>query len=147
MKLVLGSVLALSLALNAFFIYEHYDRPDGDFYGSGLREAYFIKAHEHGDVYDGNGDYYVIEHRDFDDGNIHRYLAKCKQTLSWLDGVTNPGKPMSDTCIYLPNLVGKSLAGGMMRKEGNTLVYAPWADDDTVQTADVLTMLSDVKLK
>ena len=147
MKFFVRAVLVLSLALNAFFIYDRSGRPDVDFYGTGIKNAYFIKQHEKGDIYDGNGDYFVIEHRDSDDNTVHRYMAKCQPALTWSDGVTKPGKPMSDTCIYLSGLVGKSIAGGKMRKEGNTLVYVPWADSDTVQTADVLTIISDEKLK
>jgi hypothetical protein len=33
-----------------------------------------------------------------------------------------------------------------MRKEGNKLVYAAWANDDTVQTADILTIINDEKV-
>ena len=50
---------------------------------------------------------------------------------------------MNDSCTYLPDLIGKSIAAGLMRQEGNTLVYAAWANDDTLQTADVLTIVSD----
>jgi hypothetical protein len=50
---------------------------------------------------------------------------------------------MGDGCTYIPSLVGKSIADGLMRKEGNALVYQPWEQDDTEQTADILTIVGD----
>jgi hypothetical protein len=133
--LALRAVLALSLGLNAFFIYEaHYDTPDVDFYHASKKNAYYIKERE-------GGDYFIIEHEG------HRFTAKCQPALTWLNGITNPGGAMSDSCIYLPGMVGKSIAAGLMRREGDTLVYAAWANDDTVQTADILTIVNDQAIK
>jgi len=47
------------------------------------------------------------------------------------------------SCTYIPSMIGKSIAAGLMRHEGNTLVYSPWADSDTVQTADILAIVDD----
>ena len=54
---------------------------------------------------------------------------------------------MSDGCTYIPSLVGKSIAEGLMRKEGGALVYQPWEQDDTVQTADILTIVNDETIR
>ncbi len=75
----------------------------------------------------------------------HRYTVQCQDTLTWLDGIYTSGHPMTDGCTYIPSLVGKSIAEGLMRKEGGYLVYQPWEQDDTVQTADVLTIIDDEK--
>jgi hypothetical protein len=132
---------ALSLGFNALFYYRDFcDKPDIDFYGTDRKEAYFIKQREAADSF-------IIEYRDFGHGPLHRYTAKCQPTLTWEDGIVNPGKPMSDSCIYLPGIVGKTIAAGKMRKEGNTIVYMAWTNDDTVQTADVLSIVRDEEVK
>ena len=38
----------------------------------------------------------------------------------------------------MTGLIGKSIAAGLMRREGNNLVFTPYADIDTEQTADIL---------
>lgn len=136
-KVIFGAIFALSLALNAFFMFDRSGRPDVDFYGTSKRDAYLIKAREREGVF-------VIRHRD--SSEVHLYTAKCEVTLTWLDGVVNPAHSMGDGCTYIPNLIGKTIAGGKMRKEGSTIVYVPWANDDTVQTADVLTILNDERV-
>jgi hypothetical protein len=128
-------ILLLSLALNAFLIWNnHYDIPDENFFPHGLRDAYFIKKHLGGEIF-------LIEHKG------HRYTAKCQDTLTWLQGIYMPGAPMSDGCTYIQSLVGKSIAEGLMRQEGNAFVYQPWEQDDTEQTADILTIIDDEKIK
>jgi hypothetical protein len=131
MKRILGAAFALSLGLNAFLIYENcFGHTDFVFYPTGLRRAYYVKG------LDRNS--FIIEHEG------HRFTAKCRVSLTWPDGPDNPGRPMSDgTCTYMPSMVGKSIAEGLMRHEGNSLVYLPWADSDTVQTADILTITGD----
>lgn len=130
---ILSVVLILSVALNVYFIWAYrYNTPDRDFLPSRLQNAYFVKKHVGGEIY-------VIEH------SGHRYTVKCQPTLTWLNGIYSPGAPMSDGCIYIPGLVGKSIAAGLMRKEGNALVFQPWEDSDTEQTADILTIISDEK--
>lgn len=132
-RAIVGLVLLLSLGLNAFFIWnDHYDVPDINFFSHGVRNAYFVRRHEGGKIF-------VIEH------SGHCYTVKCEETLTWLDGIYAPGKPMSDGCTYIPSLVGKSIADGLMRKEGGALVYQPWENVDTVQTADILTIIDDEK--
>lgn len=130
---IFGVILALSLALNALFIWnDHYDAPDENFFPHGLRDAYFIKRHV-------GGKYFVIEHPG------HRYLVKCQDTLAWPNGIYTPGEPMGDGCTYIPFMVGKSIAEGLMRDEGGALVYQPWEQADTEQTADILTIIDDEK--
>lgn len=131
---IFAAILLLSLSLNAFFIWnDHYDAPDVNFFPHGLRDAYFIKRHVRGKIF-------VIEH------SGHSYTVKCQDTLSWVyGGIYTSGHPMSDGCTYIPSLVGKSIAEGLMRKEGDALVYQPWEQDDTVQTADILTIIDDEK--
>ena len=136
MNRALGAALVLSLGLNAFYVYKNaYGHPDEDFYSPGLQSAYWIRAQNDGS--------YTIDH----DG--HRFTAKCRASLSWLDGIDNPGRPMTPdgVCTYMPSMVGKSLAAGLMRHEGNSLVFSPWASFDTVQTADILTITKDEKTK
>ena len=60
-------------------------------------------------------------------------------------GIYSSGHSMSDGCTYIPSLVGKSIAAGLMRDEGGALVYQPWEQEDTVQTADILTIIGDEK--
>ena len=111
---IFGLILLLSLGLNAFFMWTYdYDVPDVDFFPHGLRDAYFIKRHVGEEIF-------VIEHAG------HRYTVKCRPTLSWLDGIYTSGYPMSDGCTYIPSLVGKSIADGLIRKEGDALVYQGW---------------------
>jgi hypothetical protein len=130
---IFSAVLLISLGLNAYFIWAyHYDVPDRNFVPHELHDAYFIKRHVGGKVFE-------IEHAG------HLYTVKCEDTLSWLDGIYAPGRPMNDGCTYIPSIVGKSIASGLMRKEGGALVFQPWEDSDTVQTADVLTIVNDEK--
>lgn len=78
---------------------------------------------------------FVIEHEDM------RFTAKCKESLTWLDGDTKPPRFMDDhDCTYMHSLVGKSIP---MQQQGNKLMYYPWAGHQTVQTADVLEIVSE----
>jgi hypothetical protein len=132
---VWSAILLLSLALNGFLIWnDHYDVPDENFYSHRLRDAYFVKMHPGGEIY-------LIDHQG------HRYTAECQDTLTWLDGIYSSGRPMTTGCTYIPSLVGKSIAEGLMRKEGNTLVYQPWEQADTEQTADLLKIIGDHQIK
>ncbi len=132
LKMQFGRViLLLSLGLNASYIWDNqYHVPDINFFSHGLRDAYFVKKHVAGEVF-------IIEH------SGHRYTAKCRDTLTWLNGIQASGQPMSEGCTYMSSLVGKSIAEGLMRNEGGALVYLPWAQEDTVQTADILTIIDD----
>jgi hypothetical protein len=124
----------LSLGLNAFFLYPR-TKPDVAFYATGMKNAYHIKSLNRG--------LYTIEH----DG--HLFTAKCRVSVSWLDGTDKVGRPMaSGECVYMPTMVGKSIAAGIMRHErdSNSLVYLPWASFDTLQTADYLTIVDGESL-
>ncbi|MGB7547595.1 MAG: hypothetical protein WBM14_07595 [Terracidiphilus sp.] len=130
MKRILGAVFVFSLGLNAYFVYSNYcSHPNFDFYPTSLKDAYYIRGSN-------GGSSYLIEHEG------QRFTAKCQASLTWLDGTNSLGKPMSSngTCTYMASMVGKSIAAGLMRHEGNNLVYSPWANSDTVQTADILTI-------
>jgi hypothetical protein len=43
--------------------------------------------------------------------------------------------------------VGKTIGDDLMRMEPDSLVYAGWAGEDTVQTADYLTIIDDKPIK
>jgi hypothetical protein len=132
---IFQTILLISLALNAFFIWsDHYDVPNVNFFSHGLKDAYFIRKHTEGETF-------VIEHKG------HRYTVKCQDTLTWLDGIYSSGRPMGDGCTYMSSMVGKSIAEGLMRNENGVLVYQPWEQDDTEQTADILTIINDEKAK
>lgn len=135
-KPLLRAIFALSIGLNILLVYgDLRPRPDltQSRYAS-LKNAYFVRAHQHG--------YFIIEH----DG--HRFTAKCRASLSWLDGTDQPSKPMTDgDCTYMSSTVGKSIGDDLMRHENNTLVYSPWTGFDTVQTADILTIVKDQHIK
>lgn len=129
--------LAFSLVINVFFSLRYFQgKPDIDFYGGSRADAYLIKKHLAGDSY-------LIEHRNSNDKRLHVYTAKCQGAVTWEKGIVNPSASMGDACIYLPDLVGKTIVAGKMRKEDNIIVYVPWANDDTVQTADVLSIVRD----
>lgn len=128
---ILGAILLISLALNGVLIWSnHHDVPDVNFFSHGLEDAYYVKKHAGGETF-------IIEHKG------HRYTAKCRDTLTWLEGIYTVGRPMSTGCTYIPSLVGKSIAQGLMREEAGALVYQPWEQDDTEQTADILTIIND----
>jgi hypothetical protein len=137
MSRFLKSFLAISLIANALFCYRDFcGNPDITFYDHSRSDAYLI-------VRSPREDYFVIEHKEPGEHVVHRYTAKCRDTLSWLDGITNQGHPMSNGCTYLAQDIGKTIAAGLMRKEGSAIVYTPWSQSDTVQTADVLDITSD----
>jgi hypothetical protein len=76
---------------------------------------------------------YTIEHRG------HRITAKCRNSLSWPNGLGTFGAPMDDhECIYMSSLVGKTIGEDLMKRWKDTLVYSPWEGVKTVQTADYL---------
>ena len=126
-----GVMLLLSLSLNVFYFWnDHHNIPDESFYPHKVEDAYFVKKHVGGEIY-------VIEH------SGHRYTAECQDTLTWLDGIYAAGRSMGTGCTYIQSLVGKSIAEGLMRKEGGALVFQPWEQHDTVQTADILRIIND----
>ena len=141
MNRFLKLALALSITANVLFYYRDFcDKPDYDFYGGSRKNAYLIKRRL-------SGGSYVIQHREMGNNTLHLYTARCKSSLTWLKGVANPAESMGDSCTYVPSMVGKTVVEGMMRVEGSTIVLTPWANADTVQTADVLTIESDDVVK
>jgi formylglycine-generating enzyme required for sulfatase activity len=95
-----------------------------------LADAYYVTAFRDGA--------YIIEHKG------HRLTAKCRESLTFLDGPDKPGRPMSDhDCTYMVDQVGRSIGDDLMRQEQNQLVFSPSRGLDTVQTADFLDITND----
>jgi sulfatase modifying factor 1 len=95
-----------------------------------LADAYHVTAFRDGA--------YIIEHKG------HRLTAKCRESLTWLDGPDKSGRPMdAHDCTYMSDKVGKSIGNDLMRQEQNELVFSPWKGEDTVQTADFLDIIQD----
>jgi hypothetical protein len=80
---------------------------------------------------------FIIEHRD------HRLTVKCERALSWLDGPNNDPQPFSDPgeCVYIK--VGEYIGEDLMVETSDKLQYHPWSGEDTVQTADIMTITDD----
>ena len=75
-------------------------------------------------------------------------MAKCRASLTWLDGTDHLGRPLSEgDCTYMSDKVGKSIGDDLMRREKDSLVFAPWTGEDTLQTADILTITDDQLIK
>ena len=124
--------------------------------GAGVAVTLGVAYHKHPDftrntdtdiknayrVVSGGDRTYVIEHKG------HRYTVKCRASLTWLNGTDKPGLPMTDgDCTYMASKVGKTIGDDLMRKEPDSLVYAGWAGEDTLQTADYLTIIDDEPIK
>jgi hypothetical protein len=135
MKASTTKTVLLTLVLTLSIVYlAHGRRPDFSGSDAALANAYFVRSYRDGA--------YIIEHKG------HRFTAKCRASLTWLDGTDRPGKPMTDgDCTYMFDKVGKSIGDDFMRHENNTLVLAPWMGADTVQTADYLTITNDEPIK
>ena len=131
--LVAGSLIFLIVATAGgyWFYTSHIHRPD--FTRSNettLADSYHVTAFRDGA--------YLIEHKG------HRLTAKCRESLTWLDGPDKPGRPLdAHDCTYMSSYVGKSIGDDLMRQEQNTLVLSPWRGEDTVQTADFLDIIHD----
>ena len=125
-------------------------------FGAGIALTLVLVHHKHPDftrntdtdienayqVISGRGSTYVIEHKG------HRYTARCRASLSWLNGTDKPSLPMTDgDCTYMATMVGKTIGDNLMRTEPDSLVYAAWTGDDTLQTADYLTIINDESIK
>jgi hypothetical protein len=83
---------------------------------------------------------YHIEHK----GIV--YIAKCRASLSWLEGTDKPAEQITDgDCTYMSSMVGKTIGDDLMRTENGSLVFSPWAGEDTLQTADYLTITYQYK--
>ncbi len=135
MKASTVKTVLITIALTLLVVYfAHGRRPDFSGPSANLANAYFVRSYKDG--------VYTIDHKG------HRYTAKCRASLSWLDGTDRPGKPMTDgDCLYMHDKVGKSIGDDFMRRENHSLVFAPWMGQDTVQTADFLTITNDEATK
>jgi serine/threonine-protein kinase len=131
--LFVGSLIFLIVATaGGYWFYTSYiHRPD--FTRSNkttLADAYHVTAFRNGA--------YIIEHKG------HRLTARCRESLTWLDGPDKPGRPLdAHDCTYMSSWVGKSIGDDLMRQEQNELVFSPWKGEDTVQTADFLDITQD----
>jgi len=84
---------------------------------------------------------YVIEYR----GRV--YAASCRETLSWLDGIDKPGRPLTDhDCTYMQSLVGQRIPAKFMWHQNDELRYEPWSGLATVQTADILDITAEATI-
>ena len=91
--------------------------------------SYYIRAYRRGA--------YIIDY------NGHQLAATCRETLTWLNGIDQPGEPMGDGCTYMESLVGKQIPAELIWQQGKELRYQPWLGQDTVQTADVLDIIAE----
>jgi hypothetical protein len=95
--------------------------------------SYYVRAYQHGS--------YVIEY----DGR--QLAATCRETLSWLDGMDKPGRPMAEhDCTYMHSLVGKHISPELMLRRDKELRYQPWSGQDTTQTADILDITAEAPI-
>lgn len=93
-------------------------------------DYYYLRSYEHGT--------YTIEYHG------RRLAAKCRETLTWLDGTDKLGSPMTEhQCTYMPGLVGQHIPAALMWREDRELRYRPWLGTDTVQTADILEITAE----
>lgn len=98
-----------------------------------LGQGYYVRAYEHRS--------YIIEH------NGRQLTATCRETLSWLDGVDKPGRPMTEhDCTYMPRQVGQHIRAELMWQQDKELRYQPRAGQDTVQTADILDITAEAPM-
>jgi S1-C subfamily serine protease len=90
-----------------------------------LVDTYYVRAYEHGA--------YIIEHKG------RRLTAKCRNSLAWPNGLGTFGTPVKEHgCVYMHDLLGKTVGEGIMKQWNETLVYSPYAGRNTIQTADYL---------
>lgn len=95
--------------------------------------SYYVRTYQHGS--------YIIEY----DGR--QLAATCRETLTWLDGIDKPGRPMAEhDCTYMHSLVGKQISPELMWRQDKELRYQPWLGHDTVQTADILDIIAEAPI-
>ena len=136
MKVNLGTMAWLLTGFAVFvFFMSHHRRPDiTQSNNATLDNAYRVLAFRHGA--------YIIAYKN------HRFTAKCRASLTWLNGTDQPGLPMTESdCTYMSDKVGRSIGDDLMRQENSSLVFAPWTGVDTLQTADYLTITDDELVK
>lgn len=91
---------------------------------------YYVRAYEKGS--------YILEH----DGL--QLVTTCRETLSWLDGTDQLGRPMAEgDCTYMHNLVGGHVSAELMWRQDKELRYRPYTGHNTTQTADVLDIIAE----
>jgi hypothetical protein len=102
--------------------------------GARLANACFIRALKN--------HAFIIEHHGM------RLTAKCIESLTYPDGNRSQPKLMDHhDCTYMYGLVGKSVGDDLMFQVGSTLEYHPWAGAKTIQTADILDIISIEAIK
>lgn len=96
-------------------------------------DTYFVRSR--------SAETYIIEHKG------HRLTARCRETLSWLDGEDKPGRTMSEhECTYMSDKVGQHVSAEFWLRQGSELRFMPWHGIRTLQTADVLDITDDTLL-
>src|SRR6266446_4200377 len=73
-------------------------------------DSYYVRFYEHGT--------YIIEY------GRHHYLATCRESLMWYDGIDKPGFS-SDHCSYMPHLVGQHISAERVWRQDKELRYEP----------------------
>jgi S1-C subfamily serine protease len=91
--------------------------------------SYFVRANEHG--------YYTVEYAG------RQFLVTCRETLTWTQGIDQPGQSMGDGCTYMQSLVGERVRAELIWRQDKELRYQPWLGQDTLQTADVLDIIAE----
>jgi hypothetical protein len=84
---------------------------------------------------------FIIEHRD------QRLTVKCEQAVTWLDGPDKDPLPFADRgqCVYIE--AGEYIGEDLMDEIGQKLTYYPWRGEDTVQTADFMTITAKEEIR
>lgn len=94
--------------------------------------AYYLKAYRDGK--------FIFVHRG------HVITAKCRVTLTWLNGDDKEGEPMTGPgeCTYVtPEKIGTYYGDDLMLNYGSELHFCPWIGEKTTQTADILDIESE----
>jgi len=74
-------------------------------------DVYYVRAYRKGA--------YVIDHKGV------RITAKCRNSLYWPNGLGTFGTPVKEHgCVYMHDLIGKSVGEDLMKQWNDTLVYS-----------------------
>jgi hypothetical protein len=98
-----------------------------------LHDTYYVRAYQHG--------IYVIDY------GGRQLAAACRETLSWPDGIDEPGRPTQPEhrCMHLK--VGEHIRPEKIWIFDKDLSYCPFAGDDTkTQWADVLDIVAEAPI-
>jgi hypothetical protein len=85
---------------------------------------------------------FIIDHRD------HRLTVKCEQAVTWTtDGPDDAPRPLAEPgrCVYIT--VGEYVGEDLMVEAGQKLTYFPWRGENTVQTADIMTITDEEEIR